>query len=63
MSKPYSKKLAAEFEPVLRFFDIKPSGNLFKDITLLSEAIEGTKIDEKLTKYFFEFYDQVKHNY
>lgn len=54
----YSSKLKTEFEPVLRFFEVKPTGNLFKDLTLLAEAIEGAKIDEKLTKFFFTFYDR-----
>ncbi|KAF0971945.1 hypothetical protein FDP41_009641 [Naegleria fowleri] len=54
----YSQKLKTEFEPVLRFFEVKPTGNLFKDLTLLAEAIEGAKIDEKLTKFFFDFYDR-----
>ena len=58
-----ANKIKTEFEPVLKFFGVNPTGNLFKDISLLTSAIETTNIDEKLTKYFFEFYDQVKHNY
>jgi hypothetical protein len=51
-------KLKVDFEPVLEFFNVAPTGNLFADVTALARAMEETKIDEKLTRFFFDYYDK-----
>jgi len=55
----YSEKLKNEFEPVLKFFDVKPTGNIFQDITSLAETLSSNKhsMNDKLTRYFFDYYD------
>lgn len=55
----YSDKLKNEFEPVLKFFDVIPTGNIFNDITKLAEALSSTKnnMNDKITRYFFDYYD------
>lgn len=53
-----SHTLKTEFEPVLRFFEVQPSGNLFRDVSTLATAIENAQINTKLTRYFFDHYDR-----
>lgn len=43
MSQQYTDKIKSEFGPVLTFFGVTPSGNLFKDITNLSVRENITK--------------------
>lgn len=43
------KKMSADFKPILEFFEIKPSGNMMRDMILLIEAIteQNPEINEK----------------
>ncbi len=51
-------KIQDKIDPVLEFFGIVPSGNIFIDMQKLAEAIESDKIDNRVIKMFFDYYDR-----
>ena len=60
MQKPNTSEDSEFFkkniEPVLSFFEIKPSGNLFKDILGIAQMADFDNIEELLIKKIFHFY-------
>eukprot|EP01080_Neovahlkampfia_damariscottae_P010374 gene10374-2903_t len=53
---PESEYFKKNIEPVLTFFEIKPSGNLFRDVLGIAQMADHDNIEELLIKKIFHYY-------
>jgi hypothetical protein len=54
-----SSQAKEEFEPILKFFHVKPSGNILKDIENLTEVMGKMDLAGKFIKTIFQHFDKV----